>query len=228
MVQPSSLSITKRILTKVALYGTTFAAVYYASLVDTLDGKILVGNSVENYQELLLILITLVSCYAAWNIPKLRILNICLAGLAFASFFRELNNQLEAIFFKGFWMIPVALVVIPTLIFGIKNFKKLLRQVHQISDSFAFGVYLTGFLVLHVFSRLFGANDIWKLVMKDQFIRDVARTVEETTELLGYSIIFLGTIELYRLGKAHFSGDVDLLKDELELIPKEATPPVSV
>ena len=200
MVQPNSISILVKIFTKVLLYAITYAAVYYVAFIDASDGKILVGNSVENYQEGLLVLIALLSTYGAWKIPRLRIFMVCLAGLAAASFFRELNNQLEEIFYKGFWIIPVALIIIPTLIYVGRHFKVFLLQVDSIYETFAFGVYITGFLVLHVFSRLFGANDIWKLAMKDNFIRDVARTSEETTELLGYSIMFLGTIELYRYG----------------------------
>ncbi len=210
LMQPlNSSSILTKIFTKVLLYAAVFAAAYYAAFIDASDGKILVGNSVENYQEGLLVLMAILSGYAAWRIPALRVVMVCLAGLAAASFFRELNNQLEAIFHKGFWIIPVVLVLIPTVIYAARNFKTLLRQVDSILDSFAFGVYFTGFLVLHVFSRLFGANDIWKLAMKENFIRDVARTAEETTELLGYSIMFLGTIELYRYGVSKLSSKLD-------------------
>ncbi|MDX1556111.1 MAG: hypothetical protein R3212_08800, partial [Xanthomonadales bacterium] len=52
------------------------------------------------------------------------------------------------------------------------------------------------FLVLLVFSRLFGRASFWQSVMGEDYLRVVKNIAEEGTELLGYGLIAIAAVEL--------------------------------
>jgi len=96
-------------------------------------------------------------------------------------------------------------VILVYAVFIFKKFKTLLRQIGKLSDHISFGMLTMGILIIHVFSRLYGRKKIWKALMgEDNFIRTVKDASEEGIELLGYSIIFIGVIELclYTISKS--------------------------
>jgi hypothetical protein len=55
---------------------------------------------------------------------------------------------------------------------------------------------LIGGLLLHVFSRIYGLPALWQSFMGDNYMRSVARLSEEGIELMAYTIIFFGIVEL--------------------------------
>lgn len=150
-------------------------------------------------QELILVVIVGLHAYLIYRSQVGRTFNILFGGLALSSLIREHNNQLAELFdFHQAWAVGAVPVAIATAIYVFVNRQKLLAEFHAVRDTFGFGVLLIGLAFLHVFTRLFGANDLWHATMGENYLRVVARTVEEGTELAAYTIILLGTVELVR------------------------------
>jgi len=55
-------------------------------------------------------------------------------------------------------------------------------------------VMASGFLVVLVFSRLFGVHALWQHLMLGDYNRVVKNMAEEGTELLGYSLCWLASV----------------------------------
>lgn len=125
----------------------------------------------------------------------LRPVAVMLAALCLMMFIREGDFFLDRIF-DGAWQVLVTLVLITTVLY-------LWRQPHSIANSIrefarlpSAGILLSGFLVLFVFSRLFGRGSFWQSVMGDDYVRVVKNIAEEGTEIMGYGLIAIAAIEL--------------------------------
>ena len=183
---------------KPVLYAAAFAAAFYVTLYDASDGAYNTSSWTEAPQEILLALsgLLLVLAYRSGRVGSA--LALVLAGFYFTCLAREFNNQLAYYFFKRAWVVPALLFAIPTAVYAFLHRGRVWADVLALKDTFAFGVLAVGLLLLHVFSRLYGANDLWRAIMGDDFMRPVARVSEEGIELMAYTIIFLGSYEMYR------------------------------
>ena len=116
------------------------------------------------------------------------------------SLIRELDGFLETHLFEYAWQLLAFCVVLPTLWFVFRNLSRFVSQISHLSNTFAFGLLFSGTLVVYVFARLFGRAVIWKALMtEEKYMRSVKDVAEEGIELLGYTIILMGTIELFLL-----------------------------
>jgi len=59
----------------------------------------------------------------------------------------------------------------------------------------SFGVFMSGLLVLIIFSRLFGYGPFWKEILDLGQYRMVKTIVEEGVELMGYFLLLISSIE---------------------------------
>lgn len=64
----------------------------------------------------------------------------------------------------------------------------------------AFPMLLTGVVIVLVYSRLFGMGSLWHTLLPDVDARAAKNAIEESSELLGYLLIFASTL-LMRFGK---------------------------
>ena len=67
----------------------------------------------------------------------------------------------------------------------------------RLFNSVAAGYFLSGTLILFVFSRLYGTKGLWKALMEDGYMRTVKNASEETIETLGFVWILIGAVEFY-------------------------------
>lgn len=118
-----------------------------------------------------------------------------LAALCLMMCIREGDFLLDAYVFDGAWQVLVTVVLVTVSIW-------LWRQPHSVAESIrvfaqrpASGLLLGGFLVLFVFSRLFGREEFWLAVMGEGYMRVVKNVAEEGTELAGYALIAIAAIE---------------------------------
>ena len=175
------------------------AGAYFYTYLDVASGTYLEDSWTEAPQEVSLFLGGSAAGLVAYYRPGWRVLFAALSGLAFASLLREFNNQIAEVLGKGSWLYFSLAVAIPVAVYVLRHLAAFWRQLNAVSGTFAFGVYASGMLVLHVFSRLYGANPLWRAAMGQDFDRTVARISEEGVELLAYTLIFLGTLELCRV-----------------------------
>jgi len=130
-----------------------------------------------------------------------RGLSFILAGMAFLGAIRELDGFLDMIW-HGSWKIPFYLVLCLVVWLVYRNRDTLQESIEDFLKQPAWGVLLSGFLVVFVFSRLFGKGELWKSIMADNYMRAVKNAVEEGTELMGFSLITLAAYEFLLLCRA--------------------------
>ena len=156
----------------------------------------------ELFQVLFLLGIALISGIIAYKFPKLRVFSVMFSAFALVSFIRENDAFLENNLFDKGWQVLALLVLIPSLIYFFKNLKIFGSELKSVANSLPLGIILTGTVILHLFSRLYGRKKIWKAFMgEENFMRSVKDASEESIELLAYCLMFIGTIELYRFAK---------------------------
>lgn len=151
----------------------------------------------EIFQEIYLLIIVLVGLISLRKATRLKTWGYFLVYFAAISFVREFNNFLSANLFEGAWQTGVLIITLGSAPYFYKNLKNLLQEVKQESASSSFGVFIIGFIILMLFSRLYGKKTNWQYLMQDEYVRVVKDASEEGIELLGYSIIFIACMEFF-------------------------------
>ena len=54
-------------------------------------------------------------------------------------------------------------------------------------------------LIVLIFSRIFGTGDLWRAILKENYIGHCITAIQEGLELLGYLIIFYGAILMSKI-----------------------------
>ena len=108
---------------------------------------------------------------------------------------REFDSFLDKYVFDGAWQIFVLIILFLLTLFIYKERNAIVKSTNEFVKHCSFGIMQSGFLILMVFSRLFGQKVFWHSVMQEAYLRSVKNVAEESLELLGYSLIFIGSIE---------------------------------
>lgn len=112
--------------------------------------------------------------------------------LAAAFFTCMLIRELDALFdliAHGLWLYVAAPVALTAIINAIKNSPATLQGLSRFVSSHSGVLMLVAIAILVCYSRLIGMKGIWQNIMGDGYLRTVKNAVEETSELLGYSLI---------------------------------------
>ena len=181
---------------KPLVYIAALAAAYYITYVDALTGHYAETYWTELPQELMLLAMVVLHVVVGRRYAFGRAFNYALAGFALTCLIREHNNQLADLIHRRAWFVLAAPVGLATALYAWRQRRAIYATYAQVRDTFGFGVLMIGFLILHLFSRLFGANDLWYATMGDDYMRVVARTNEEGIELMAYTVLLLGTVEV--------------------------------
>jgi hypothetical protein len=120
---------------------------------------------------------------------------IFMAGCLAMAIIREYNNFFIDRVFHGAWSILVILAGLITVYFLYQQKKNILSSFHHFTQTRSYGIVLSGFFVTFIFSRFMGIPDFWHAVLGRNYLRDVERMTEESTELIGYTIIAFGCID---------------------------------
>ncbi|MDJ0859985.1 MAG: hypothetical protein QNI90_07470 [Dinoroseobacter sp.] len=112
-------------------------------------------------------------------------------------FVRENDGLLDGIA-HGFWRVPVTVIGVAGVFAVLSNKKTLRSPLERHAQDSSFWILAIGFLQLIVFSRLFGSGHLWDHIPNQADLGPVKAIIQESTELLGYSLIFLGSYLAYR------------------------------
>lgn len=121
---------------------------------------------------------------------KMRSIANLFAVFFFMCFIREFNNQIPFWFYLE---IPL-IILLGILIF--MNLSKLESSILRLVDNRAVSWLVIGFLVTFVFSRFFGKTGFWEDLLENSYNRWAKNAAEEGVELLGYTLMLMGSIEL--------------------------------
>lgn len=127
--------------------------------------------------------------------PTKRPLAILMAGLLLAAAVRELDWAMDDYVFDGAWQLVVVCILVVTAVLTVGKYRKLAGAVRDFASKPSFGIMLSGFLIVFVFSRLFGQTSFWRTIMGDAYLFSVKNAAEEGTELLGYFFLLIGAVE---------------------------------
>jgi MFS superfamily sulfate permease-like transporter len=125
---------------------------------------------------------------------------LLLAFLA-ASLVREQDHFLDSYVAHNTWKALVALIIIPTLVWVVKQRRRFLDEFAYYSNTFSFGLFTAGVLTTYIFSRLYGRQEFWQTILDDNYVRNFKNIAEEVVELLGYSLMLIATLELLLLAR---------------------------
>ena len=190
------------VATRIIIFGIVLVFVVFLMGLEAGDANI--GETLyqeksltESMQIMFLLLSAMLFGIIGYRYEDKRSLSILLVGISLAAFIRELDNFLDHNVFDGAWQ---TFVLIDILIVGFFTYRlraTLKEAILEFMNHPAFGMVVSGFLVVFVFSRMYGRKSFWKAVMAENYSRSVKNLAEEGIELLGYALIFLGILEFF-------------------------------
>lgn len=156
------------------------------------------NSNTEHGQDFVLFTSFLLILFIGYKFQKIRTLSYTMGALLLVSFIREMDAFFDTLLFHGAWAYFAGLAVAGYVILIRKKITSFTSELNLVKDHISLGMVTIGLLIIHVFSRLYGRKKMWKALMgEDQFMRIVKDASEEGIELLGYTIIFIGIVELF-------------------------------
>jgi hypothetical protein len=155
---------------------------------------------IEITQEVFLFICIGLFSYLAYRKPVDRVFAVMAAAFFACLLIRELDALFDQIV-HGLWKYIATPVAVTALMYGTKNIHSMLSGLSRFLHSQAGVIMIVGLVVLLFYSRLFGMADLWRALMGEGYIHTVKKAVEETCELLGYSLIIAASARylLHRL-----------------------------
>jgi hypothetical protein len=126
---------------------------------------------------------------------RLRELFCVLALTAVLASIRELDKIFDELIPVAGWKLPAALCVAGGFFIYWKKRDIIITQSASFISTSAFPLMWCGFIIAIPFAQLVGHGAFMRLLMGDDYVRDYKRVIEELGELLGYLLIFIGSIE---------------------------------
>lgn len=156
------------------------------------------NSNTEHAQDIILFISFGLALFIGYKFNKVKTLSYTLAALLLISFIREMDAFFDAVLFHGAWVYFAGAALVAYFFLIYKKIGSINSEIELIKEHISLGMVTIGLLIIHVFSRLYGRKKMWKALMgEDNFIRIVKDASEEGIELLGYTIIFIGIVELY-------------------------------
>lgn len=156
-------------------------------------------DSILEYLQVLALLFTALAAHMAgqWSKPRVALSSL-LVGAACIACIREFDFALDRYIFDGAWQLMACITAFIAISRTWQHKADLKAAVCDFMGRPSFGMMSAGFFTVFVFSRLIGRQVFWQAVMGDGYMRVVKNAVEESTELLGYTLILIGSLEFLR------------------------------
>lgn len=168
--------------------------------LNTLGNNISEASLVELTQLVFLFLSASCFFYLAYKKVDDRAFAILAAAFFLTMLIREMDAYFDVIV-HGFWKYIAAPIALSALVYAYQHGEKTIVAMSRFMRSQAGVVMVIGLVILLFYSRLMGMTSLWKGLMGDAYIRVIKNAVEESAELLGYSLIFAASARylLHRL-----------------------------
>jgi len=111
------------------------------------------------------------------------------------AFIREFDYFLDLLVARHAWKIGVAFVLVFMIFYAMKHAQAVYAGILEFMNRPSFGIFVSGILVLIVFSRLFGYGPFWKAIMDNSSFHTVKTIVEEGVEQMGYFLVLISSCE---------------------------------
>jgi hypothetical protein len=128
--------------------------------------------------------------------PNQAVVGLLLGGFLGMSLIRELDAFFDTHVARHTWKVLAYSLAMLTSYWVYRHKVFFWRQLAVFIQSRAFGIILAGLLSVYVFSRFYGLEEIWLMLMgAERYLYEIRRISEESIELLGYCLIMIGAIE---------------------------------
>ncbi|WP_415882782.1 hypothetical protein [Neptuniibacter sp. QD34_54] len=169
-----------------------FAMEGYALLAESKYDE---GSATELMHDTFAFVTCMLFLIGAYYSDTLRPAAVVVATLSGMMLIREFDAFLDENMFDGAWQTLVCILIATSTLYLIRQHHPVKPSLIEFSKLSSAGIYLSGILVVLVFSRLFGRGSFWEAVMGDGYVRVVKNIVEEGTELMGYTILVIAAVE---------------------------------
>ncbi|WP_420599423.1 hypothetical protein [Neptuniibacter sp.] len=152
-------------------------------------------SATEKMHDIFAFISCVVFFIAARFSQSLRPAAVIVGTLAGLMLIREFDAFLDENLFDGAWQVLVYSSIAASAFYLFKQAYPVKESLVEYSHTSSAGIFLSGLLVVLVFSRLFGRSSFWEAVMGDGYIRVVKNIAEEGTELMGYALLVIAAVE---------------------------------
>lgn len=155
-------------------------------------------NSLTETMQLIMLLFTIYSFFQIGKQrPELRHAAWLMGAFYLVLFIRE-NDSLFDKIYHGAWVIPALIVTLIAIIFAYRGGKETIKEITLILSSRNMNGVIVPTLMLLVFSRLYGMHNLWQSLLEGAYARIIKNVFEESIELLCYTLLAYGAIQVYR------------------------------
>ena len=181
--------------------------VVVAALIIKSDAGLLVdgvkfgeSSKTEMLQQLFLLLTSFTFFSAGLFSKSHKAIAYLFGGGVLMALTRELDTYFDRIY-HGAWF-PFAMVIAGlTIVLVWRQKRQIWKNLEEFYSTPAFGILLSGFLSVFIFSRIFGAKKVWTALFEVEKLavshRWVKNAVEEGSELFGYTLLLIAAVELF-------------------------------
>ncbi len=154
------------------------------------------GGPVEWAQFALLLATCALCLLGAASRPAFRGCLVALATAAGVAAVRELDSTLDRAIRFGGWKLPAALVLLAGAVAVYRYRSSFRHGAIALLHERSFALMWCGLVIAVPFAQLAGHGPFLELVLEDAYNRSQKRLFEELGELIGYVLVFSGTVEL--------------------------------
>ena len=152
-------------------------------------------SPVEIIQAIILGACGIIMGWVAKYCPSQRPIAFLFGGLALAFLIRECDYFLDRYVIDNLWQVLVAIVGALVVAYTYRQRRRLKVALARIWPSPGLTFLFCGAVILFAFVRLVGHEPLWESILGDAYQRIIKLAVEEFTELLGYFLWMVGTID---------------------------------
>jgi len=157
---------------------------------------------IEYAHQVLCALAAAVFARAAVVRRELRDILVIAAYGATLGVIRETDAFLDHVAFKGAYKVPAAIIGALALARLWRGRSRLMDQLRRFAVEPSFNITAIGVLVVLMYAQIVGQKELWMAIMGAEYERPVKDAAEELQELLGYFLIFIGSVETYVVGRS--------------------------
>ena len=169
--------------------------VFLAYIDISAAGRIKDASYTENLQETLLLFSSIIFIYLAKKKNARGLLLV--AGFFACMFIREWDAVFDDIFHGAWKYVAIPTAVGFTYCALKEGLQKVWDDLAEFMGSKSYDIIVAGLIIVLVVSRMLGIKAIWMLMSGPDFKYVFKTFIEEGVELLGYMVIFAGSLRYY-------------------------------
>lgn len=177
------------------LYSAFLAALMGLMFIDVhwLHNFVYETSLTESAQEVMLAAISGLFFVAARRQVAYRHAWVLAGGFFLCMLIREMDFAFDMLW-HGSWLWFALAVTLGCLWYASRHIEATVQGLAHFVTHPSYGMMCAGLLCILVFSRLFGMNSLWQMLMLDGYNRVVKNMVEEGCELLGYAFCLIAAL----------------------------------